>query len=98
MEKPLLSLSLMVEDTKRIVEEFVFYIFRGGKMPPTLYYVPPSPPCRCILLLGKMLDINFDLKVINIMEGEQMKPDFISINPQHCVPTIKDETLVIWER
>ncbi|KAL5283288.1 hypothetical protein ACFFRR_005895 [Megaselia abdita] len=87
----------MVDDTRRIVEEFVFYILRGGKMPPILYYLPPSPPCRCILLLGKMLDINFDLKVLNIMEGEHMKPDFVSMNPQHCIPTIKDETLILWE-
>lgn len=88
----------MVDDTRRIVEEFVFYILRGGKMAPTLYYLPQSPPCRSILLLGRMLDIHFDLKVLNVIKGEHMKAEFTSMNPQHCIPTIKDETLVLWER
>ncbi|XP_013101400.1 glutathione S-transferase D7 isoform X2 [Stomoxys calcitrans] len=70
---------------------------RGGTMTPTLYYLPPSPPCRCILLLAKMLDLPLDLKVINILEGEQMKPEFLEMNPQHCVPTLNDDGLVLWE-
>jgi len=66
--------------------------------PPVLYYLPPSPPCRSILLLAKMLDIDFELKIVNILEGEQLKPDFVAMNPQHCVPTMNDEGLVLWER
>ncbi|KAL9899373.1 glutathione S transferase D11 isoform 1-T1 [Glossina fuscipes fuscipes] len=70
---------------------------RGGDMAPTLYYLPPSPPCRSILLLAKLLDLELDLKVINILEGEQMKPEFVELNPQHCVPTMNDDGLVLWE-
>uniref|UniRef100_A0A1A9ZZ13 Glutathione S-transferase D7 n=1 Tax=Glossina pallidipes TaxID=7398 RepID=A0A1A9ZZ13_GLOPL len=70
---------------------------RGGSMAPTLYYLPPSPPCRSILLLAKLLDLQLDLKVINILEGEQMKPEFVELNPQHCVPTMNDDGLVLWE-
>lgn len=89
----------MFEETTQIVKEFVYFlIIRGSKMIPVLYYLPPSPPCRAILLLGKMLGIDFELKVINILEGEQMKPDFVELNPQHCVPTMDDHGLVLWER
>ncbi|XP_050323478.1 glutathione S-transferase D7 isoform X2 [Bactrocera neohumeralis] len=63
----------------------------------TLYYLPPSPPCRAVLLLGKMLGIDFDLKLINVLAGDQLKPDFLQLNPQHCIPTINDEGLVLWE-
>ncbi|XP_073817832.1 glutathione S transferase D11 isoform X4 [Musca autumnalis] len=70
---------------------------RGGNMIPTLYYLPPSPPCRSILLLAKMLDLELDLKIINILQGEQMKPEFLEMNPQHCVPTLNDDGLVLWE-
>jgi len=89
-----------MSDTKRIVTEFVYcLLLRGGKMsPPVLYYLPPSPPCRSILLLAKMLDLDFELKIVNILEGEQLKPDFVAMNPQHCVPTMNDEGLVLWER
>ncbi|XP_036227260.1 glutathione S-transferase D7 isoform X2 [Bactrocera oleae] len=63
----------------------------------TLYYLPPSPPCRAVLLLGKMLGIDFDLKIVNVLAGDQLKPEFLQLNPQHCIPTINDEGLVLWE-
>ncbi|CAD7085290.1 unnamed protein product [Hermetia illucens] len=66
-------------------------------MNPVLYYTPASPPCRTILLLGKMLDIQFELKAVNVLENEHMKPDFVQINPQHCIPTIDDNGLILWE-
>ncbi|XP_062125730.1 LOW QUALITY PROTEIN: glutathione S-transferase D7 [Drosophila sulfurigaster albostrigata] len=64
---------------------------------PVLYYLPPSPPCRSILLLAKMLGLEFELKIVNILEGEQLKPEFVAMNPQHCLPTMNDEGLVLWE-
>lgn len=48
-------------------------------MPPTLYYLPPSPPCRAVLLLGKLLGIDFDLKAVNIQEGEHLKAEFVEV-------------------
>lgn len=94
-----ISISIMLQETTHIVKEFVYcLLIRGGNMTPTLYYLPPSPPCRSILLLAKMLELELDLKVINILEGEQMKPEFLEMNPQHCVPTLNDDGLVLWER
>lgn len=54
-------------------------------MNPTLYYLPPSAPCRAVLLLGRLINIDFNLKELNIMEGEHLNPDFVSLNPQHTV-------------
>lgn len=94
-----ISIPIMLQETTHIVKEFVYcLLIRGGNMTPTLYYLPPSPPCRSILLLAKMLELELDLKVINILEGEQMKPEFLEMNPQHCVPTLNDDGLVLWER
>lgn len=66
--------------TRKIVEEFVYCLFRGEKMMPVLHYFPPSPPCRAVLILGRMLNIEFDLRVVNIMEGEQMRPEFLEVS------------------
>lgn len=41
-----------------------------------LYYLPPSPPCRSVMMLGKQLGINFNLKAVNVLKGEQLKPSF----------------------
>lgn len=69
----------MVDPTQKIVEQFVYCLFRGQQMMPILYYLPPSPPCRAVLLLGRMLEIEFDLKTVNVMEGEHLKPDFVQV-------------------
>lgn len=43
------------------------------------YYLPPSPPCRGVLLLARILGIDFNLKTLNILEGEHMKKDFLEV-------------------
>lgn len=65
--------------TEAIVKQFVYCLFRGHKMPPVLYYLPPSPPCRAVLLLGKLLGIDFDLKPVDVLQGDQFKSDFVEV-------------------
>lgn len=69
----------MVDETREIVKQFVYCLFRGETMTPVLYYIPPSPPCRAVLMLGRMLEIDFDLKPVNVNEGEHLKPDFVQV-------------------
>lgn len=54
-----------------------------------LYYLDVSPPCRCVLLLGRMLGLDFNLKTINLQNHDQLKKDFLSKNPTHTVPTLE---------
>ncbi|ROT62155.1 glutathione S-transferase [Penaeus vannamei] len=42
----------------------------------------PAPPGR----QGRGVDLN--LKPLDLSKGEQNDPDFVAINPQHCVPTL----------
>ena len=62
------------------------------------YYIEPSVPCRAVMLVAKAVGISLNKKVVNIFNKEQMKPDFIAINPQHCLPTLVDGDLTLWER
>jgi glutathione S-transferase len=68
-------------------------------MNPTLYYLPPSPPCRTVLLLSRILNIEFNLKTLNVLESEQLNADFVNLNPQHTIPTLEDHDagIVLWE-
>lgn len=65
--------------TRNIVTEFVFCLFRGEKVMPILHYAPLSPPCRSVLLLARILNIDFDLRVVDILKGDNMKPEFIEV-------------------
>lgn len=66
-------------------------------MPLDFYYFNPSPPCRAVRLVAKAIDVPLNLKVVNVFEGETMKPDFLTINPQHTIPTLVDGHIKLWE-
>lgn len=44
-----------------------------------LYYFPASPPCWAVMLLGRAIGVNFNLKTVNIMTGENMKQSFLKV-------------------
>lgn len=62
-------------------------------MPIDLYYMDASAPCRSVMMTAKMIGVELNLKPLNLMAGEHMKPEFIAINPQHNIPTISDDDL-----
>ncbi|CAF4899459.1 unnamed protein product [Pieris macdunnoughi] len=66
-------------------------------MPMDLYYVPGSAPCRAVLLTARALNLNLNLKLVDLHHGEHLKPEFLKINPQHTVPTLVDDDLIIYE-
>lgn len=49
---------------------------------PVLYYIPPSTPCRAVLLLGRLLNIEFELRFLDILNGEQLKPEFLEVSEE----------------
>lgn len=65
--------------------------------PIKLYYSPGSPYCRAVLLLARWLKLNVEVKYIDTQNKEQFSPEFLAINPQHCIPTIDDNGFILWE-
>ncbi|XP_050349422.1 glutathione S-transferase 1-like isoform X3 [Nymphalis io] len=73
---------------------------KGNRMPAQpikLYYLPPSPPCRSVMMTARALDIDLDLVLTNIMEGQHKTPEFLKMNPQHTIPTMDDNGFILWE-
>jgi len=68
---------------------------RGHK--PTLYQSAISGPSRAVLLAAKTANIQLDLKHIDLMKGENKEESFLKINPEHTVPTLVDNDLVLPE-
>lgn len=65
--------------------------------PLVLYHSPISPFSRSVILLTRYLNIDVDVKVLDLQAKQQMEPEFLEINPQHCVPTIDDDGFYLWE-
>ncbi|KAL5232615.1 hypothetical protein ACI65C_000025, partial [Semiaphis heraclei] len=64
----------------------------------SLYYSILSPPCRSVFLTAQALQLEFDLQPIDLLHGRQLDPEFIKINFQHTLPTIKEDNFVLWDR
>ncbi|XP_043289689.1 uncharacterized protein [Venturia canescens] len=67
------------------------------KMPIDLYHVPGSKPCRAVRLAAAALGVDLNLKHVDLMHGEHLKPEFLKLNPQHTIPTIDDNGFHLWE-
>lgn len=62
-----------------------------------LYHFPLSGPSRGALLAARAVNVQLEIKIVDLLKKEQLKEDFLKINPQHCVPTLDDEGFVVWE-
>lgn len=62
-----------------------------------LYHFPPSPNSRVVLAVAYHLDIPLELEALNLFKGEQMRPEFVQLNPNHMIPTLVDGDFVLWE-
>ncbi|CAG2162694.1 unnamed protein product [Oppiella nova] len=66
-------------------------------MPIDLYYFRFSGPSRAILMTVRQLNLNVNLKHVDLTEGEQNNPEFLKINPGHEVPVIIDNGFTLCE-
>ncbi|KAH8409858.1 hypothetical protein KR222_011016, partial [Zaprionus bogoriensis] len=62
-----------------------------------LYYLPFATPSRAVLMTVAAVGVNPNKKVINTFEKEQLKPEFVKLNPQHTIPTLVDNGFALWE-
>lgn len=63
----------------------------------TLHAFPPSPRAFKVLIALHQLEIPYDLKIVNLIEGEQNTPEHKALNPNGRMPVIDDGGFVLWE-
>ncbi|XP_037035125.1 glutathione S-transferase 1-1-like [Bradysia coprophila] len=64
---------------------------------PILYGSELSPAVRGVLLTAKAMDLELELRPINILAGEHLTPEYLEMNPQHTIPTLDDNGDVFWD-
>ncbi|WP_319379786.1 glutathione S-transferase family protein [Thiomicrorhabdus sp.] len=64
---------------------------------PVLYSYPLSGNAYKIRLLLSMLDVEYRLVNIDLIEGEQLEEAFLKLNPRAQVPVLQDGETVIWD-
>jgi glutathione S-transferase len=55
-----------------------------------LYFHPVSTTCRPIMLLAAAERIDLEYQSVDLFAGENLKPDFLAINPNGAVPLLED--------
>ncbi|XP_035670873.1 glutathione S-transferase 1-like [Branchiostoma floridae] len=70
---------------------------KGQKPSVDLYLALFSPSCRAVLMFAKEVGLELNHKLVDLQKGEARTPEFLAMNPCHCVPTIKDGGLTLWE-
>ncbi|XP_071848977.1 glutathione S-transferase theta-2-like isoform X3 [Apostichopus japonicus] len=61
------------------------------------YYNPISCPSRSVRIFLKKTGILVEEHIIDLSSDEQHSPEFLKINPRHCVPVLKDGDYILTE-
>jgi len=65
--------------------------------PIDVHGMPLSAPCRIVNMTAECLGVEYNFKMLDLMAGEHMKPEFLAINPMHNIPTMVDGDFVMNE-
>src|SRR5262245_24826007 len=62
-----------------------------------LYVHPMSSNARRTVMVAQLTGLAPESVVIDLAAGENRKPEFLAVNPNHKVPALVDGDLVLWE-
>jgi glutathione S-transferase len=62
-----------------------------------IYAFPPSPRAFRVMALANHLELDWTLRMLDLVKGEQKAPEYAALNPNMRMPTLKDGDYVLWE-
>jgi glutathione S-transferase len=62
-----------------------------------IYYAPPSIYSRKVLAVLEEKDLDYEIKRLSFESGDLENEEYLKLNPNGEVPTLKDEDTVIYE-
>ncbi len=60
-------------------------------------YTAKAPNGPKVSIALEELGLDYEVKRVDIANGEQKTPEFLALNPNNKIPVIDDDGLVIWE-
>jgi len=60
-------------------------------------YTAQTPNGRKVSIALEELGLEYAVERVQLAENEQMRPEFLALNPNHKIPVIVDDGLPIWE-
>ena len=60
-------------------------------------YTWTTPNGRKVSIALEELGVPYEVCPVNLGKNEQLNPDFLALNPNHKIPVLTDDDLVIWE-
>ncbi len=60
-------------------------------------YTWTTPNGRKVSIALEELGVPYEVHPVNLGANEQLKPDFLALNPNHKIPVLTDDNVVIWE-
>jgi len=62
-----------------------------------IHAFPLSPRAFKVLFAAHQLETDFELKFVDLRKGDQIKPEFLALNPNGRMPVLEDDGYVLWE-
>eukprot|EP00096_Caligus_rogercresseyi_P012743 TRINITY_DN543_c0_g1_i1.p1 TRINITY_DN543_c0_g1~~TRINITY_DN543_c0_g1_i1.p1 ORF type:complete len:218 (-),score=57.88 TRINITY_DN543_c0_g1_i1:67-720(-) len=62
-----------------------------------LYGMDLSAPYRITLMTAEAAGLAYETNDVDLMKGDNMKPEFMELNPQHTIPVMKHDDFVMNE-
>jgi glutathione S-transferase len=62
-----------------------------------LHVAPPSPRAFKVLALANHLGLDYELRPVDLVKGDNMRPEFAALNPNRMMPVLEDDGFVLWE-
>lgn len=62
-----------------------------------LFADPISINCRKVIAGLALMDVDYKLSRVGFFEGEQKSPEYLQINPNASLPSLRDGDLILWE-
>jgi glutathione S-transferase len=62
-----------------------------------LFVFPPSPRAFKVMAVANHLGLDWTLRMVDLTRGDQRAPDYVSLNPNMHMPTLRHDDYVLWE-